>query len=178
MDKNGKRLLTFVISCAAIVLGIYMTFIKDNTAEENRGQEESVMSMEQGEEMNMNQNNIYDYSDKELPTEENETAGESYNNGRKDIEVYFVNTEKLDKGAMPAEAQAVLSDGVQTYLRHRGYDDVTELYVDSESYQEDLEKISFNCFMDGYEEVLTIEYLFAEQTLTYSIMYMDEKGGL
>lgn len=181
MDRSGKKVLMLAVSCAAIVVGIYMTFLKDDFSEQQERAAEYTVNNEseqgEGEGNGMNGVNAYDYSGRELPAEENETAGEAYNGDKEDIEVYFVNTDQLDKGAMPGEAQAVLSSGVQTYLRHRGYDDVTELYVDGESYKENSEKISFHCYMDGYVEVLVIEYYFEEQTLNYSIMELDEKGG-
>lgn len=183
--KSGKQLLIFALSCAAIVLGVYMTFFNRNRSD-SKSENESIkeMDIEQGEEKKeeyqMEETNSYDYSGKDLPMEENETDAETYNNGKSEISIYFSNTELLDQGKIPLAAQAVLCEEVQRYLKHSGYGDVTELYINDESYQEDSEKIAFVCFMDGYEEVLQIEYWFNVQTLKYFILDSDEykTGGM
>ncbi len=184
--RNNKKLVMFALSCAAIVLGIYMTFFY--RAEEKSGNEGMVQEMEteqktdarrnggqEKQEESMNRNE-YNYADTELPLEENESADETYNGGKVETEVYFSNTERLDTGSMPLEAQKVLCSEVQQYLRQSGYADVTELYLDDESYAEDAQKISFVCFMDGHKEMLQVEYYFTEHTLRYHIVESEEYG--
>lgn len=178
--RSGKQLFKLTLSIAAIVLGVYMTFFNDRTEsdhDESAGESQNIGQEISTEEKNqMVTTNVHDYAGKELPEVENETADETYNNGRSEIDVYFANTECLDQGRLPAEAHAVLCEEVQRYLKHSGYDDVTELYINDESYQEDDEKITFVCFMDGHEETLQIEYWFEEQTLKYFILNSDEYG--
>lgn len=181
--RSVKQLVILAFSIAAIVLGVYMTFFNDKmnpekemNVEESRNidQEKNAEESEQVE-----ATNDFDYTKKTLPLVENESEDETYNNGKLGIDIYFSNTDKLDQGTMPMEAQAVLCEEVQRYLIHSGYDDVTELYIDDESYIEDPEKISFVCFMDGHEETLQIEYWYKEQTLKYFILNSDEyrEGG-
>lgn len=179
--RSGKQLIVLAFSVAAIVLGVYMTFFAGNTnqdqdagVEESGNMEQEISTEGSGQ---MERTDDYDYAGKQLPIVENETAVESYNNGKTEIDIYFSNTERLDQGKMPMAAQAVLCEDVQKYLKHSGYADVTELYINDESYQEDAEKITFVCFMDGYDEMLQIEYWFKEQTLKYFILNSDEYGA-
>lgn len=187
MYGSNKKLVMLTLSCAAIVLGIYMTFFykeeekseKGGTVQEMATEEETNVRQNDGQEKqeeSMNRNE-HDYADTELPLEENESADETYNGGKVETEVYFSNTELLDTGNMPLEAQKVLCSEVQQYLRQSGYEDVTELYMDDESYVEDAEKISFVCFMDGHKEMLQAEYYFTEHTLRYYIVESDEYGA-
>lgn len=179
MRRESKKFFILGISIAAIVLGVYMTFfgsetpgeaVMDDHTKEQRAQEGLGDSEEQRlegrEEM---QEDRHNYLNQKLPTEENETAPESYNGDQKDIHVYFSNTNALDSGNLPSQAQSLLVRGAQKFLNHSGYADVTELYIEDESYQEDAEKISFLCYMDGYQEVLRIEYHFQEKELRYYI---------
>lgn len=183
--RSNKRLLMLALSCAAIILGIYMTFFyrEAETAEGRADSQkmvqetDSVGDVSEEAQENLISQDKYDYSDMELPTEENESENEIYNGGKLTTDIYFSNTALLDEGGMPLEAQKILCSEVQKYLRHSGYEDVTELYIDDESYQEDAETISFVCFMDGHEEMLQIEYHFAEQTLKYYIVELDKYGA-
>lgn len=179
--RSGKQLIILAFSVAAIVLGVYMTFFEGSTnqnqdasVKENGNMKQEISTEEGGR---MERTDDHDYEGKQLPMVENETAVESYNNGKTEIDIYFANTDRLDQGKMPMEAQAVLCEDVQRYLKHSGYADVTELYINDESYQEDAEKITFVCFMDGYEETLQVEYWFEEQTLKYFILNSDEYGA-
>lgn len=179
--RNNRKLLMLVLSCAAIILGIYMTFFqKEERMDSSQGAEKetgAVGDIREEERENSMDNKKYDYSGRELPTEDNESGNENYNGGKSEIDIYFSNTAVLDGGSMPLEAQKVLCSEVQKYLRHTGYADVTELYIDDESYAEDMEKISFFCFLDGHAEKLQIEYWFTEHTLKYYIVESDEYGA-
>lgn len=171
MNKSGKMIFKLAVSITAIIFGLYMTFFHDNSLqgkEDSDAVESRAEMLEDTEKMKMGQNGL-DYSHTELPMEDNESEFELYGSGTQNIEIYFSNTQVLDSGNMPLEAQAVLTGEVQTYLIHSGYADVTELYIDDESYSESEEKISFDCYMDGYEEMLQIEYWFQNQTLKYYI---------
>lgn len=179
--RSGKQLIILAFLVAAIVLGVYMTFFEGSTnqnqdasVKENGNMKQEISTEESGR---MERTDSHDYVGKQLPMVENETAVESYNNGKTEIDIYFANTDRLDQGKMPVEAQAVLCEDVQRYLKHSGYADVTELYINDESYEEDAEKITFVCFMDGYEETLQVEYWFEEQTLKYFILNSDEYGA-
>lgn len=183
-DRNNRKLLMLVLSCAAIVLGIYMTFFygeeKDKVMDSSQRSEKEISAAKdtkEGAGENLANSKKYDYSDGELPTEDNESGNEIYNGGKPESEIYFSNTGVLDGGNMPLEAQKVLCSEVQKYLRHTGYEYVTELYIDDESYGEDAEKISFLCFLDGYAEKLQIEYWFTEHALKYYIVESDEYGS-
>lgn len=165
MNKSGKMIFKLAISITAIIFGLYMTFFHDNSLQSKEDNSE----IEGTEEMKMGQNGL-DYSCTELPMEDNESEFELYDSDAQNIEIYFSNTEVLDSGNMPLEAQAVLAGEVQTYLIQSGYADVTELYIDDESYFESEEKLVFDCYMDGHGEMLQIEYWFQNQTLKYYII--------
>lgn len=159
MKRNEKRVLELVIYLALIILGGYMTFF-------NNPMEKEDNMMEQTETVSGT-----NYLGKELPESENVSADEIYNdNGVESISIYFSNTEKLDQGNLPLEAQSILVTDVQKYLNVMGFDDVTELYLHEESYVESDDKISFICFMDGHKEALQIEYDFDEKCLKYYIL--------
>lgn len=172
MRRESKKFFILGISIAAIVFGVYMTFFRSETPGEaviddhTKEQDSEEQRLEGREEM---QEDRHNYLNQKLPTEENETAPESYNGDQKDIHVYFSNANALDSGNLPSQAQSLLVSEVQKFLNHCGYADVTELYIEDESYQEDAEKISFLCYMDGYQEVLRIEYHFQEKELRYYI---------
>lgn len=168
-NRSEKKVLMFVVYCAAIVLGVYMTFFYDMTEEkETLEAHEEVVTGEKVE--SMRESIDVDYSGKELPDAENESADEMYKEGALDITIYFSNTEKLDNGNMPLEAQAVLTKEVQRFLNLNGYGDVTELYISDESYEENQETIIFSCYMDGYQDMLQIEFSFIESCLKYYIL--------
>lgn len=158
--RNERRVIELVIYCALIILGGYMTFFNN--------------PMEQKEDNTMQETEVVegvDYFGKELPEIDNVSGDELYNDkGIYNISVYFSNTEKLDQGNMPLEAQIILTEDVQKYLNVMGFDDVTELYLYEESYKENSEKISFICFMDGHREAVQIEYWFEEKSLKYYIL--------
>lgn len=160
VNRSQKKLLMLGIYCAAIILGVYMTFFNKTPEEDNVNEKVEDEMMIQG----------VDYSDKKLPDVENETSGERYGNGAFNDMLYFSNTTELDEGNMPLEAQAILVEETQHFLNLNGYGDVTELYIYEESYEESAEKISFICFMDGHEEALQIEYWFNESYLKYYIL--------
>lgn len=179
-NVSGKKVLKLVLAIAMIVLGIYMTFFHEDSsdtqkAEEAKRVEHIQTEKEEGASTEKMVTNAYDYTNQELPTEENISDAELYNGEKEVVEVYFANTEVLDHGNMPLEVQKILCERVQKYLRVNGYADVTELYIDSESYFEDAEKIGFRCFLDGHEEILQIEYWIAERTLKYAVLLLDEE---
>lgn len=166
-----KQLYKLVISIVAIVIGIYMTFFykddsEDTFVEQTNGTEE-IEESEENEEITMQDN--HDYSERKLPESDNNAENETYNEGYTS-DIYFSNTEKLDSGKLPLEAQARLVDDADRLLKRSGYEDVTELYIDSDSYQETEQYIKFRCFMDGYEDQLEVQYSFDEKTLNYSLI--------
>ena len=171
--RNGKQLVILAISFAAIVVGIYMTYFHKGQSKEDNPQitdlqfETGNQKMEQSE-----TENPYDYSRQKLPEVENTSDSDLYNGGKENIGIYFVNTRLLDESSMPLEAQAIISSSVQKYLRHRGYGDVSELYVDDSSFIDGEEGITFQCFMDEYEERLQIKY--QDGSLSYSIVESTE----
>lgn len=106
--RSGKQLIVLAFSVAAIVLGVYMTFFAGNTNQnqdagvvESGDMEQEISTEGSGQ---MERTDDYDYAGKQLPIVENETAVESYNNGKTEIDIYFSNTERLDQGKMPMAA--------------------------------------------------------------------------
>lgn len=174
--RNNKKLFMFAISIVAIIVGIYMTFIHRKIPEEK----DTAMYTEKAEQERkaggrLETENSYDYTGKVLPTEENDSNGDLYNGGKVNVEVYFSNTELLDTSDIPLNAQSILCSEVQAFLMRRGYDDVTELYIDDESAKVEDGITSFECFMDGHAEKLLVEYRKEEAVLKYYIV--DEKEG-
>lgn len=154
MNRNSdKKVFMFAACCAASLLGGYMTFFY-------KGQEALEYKKT-------------DYQEKELSELVKETVDELYvEDGMPQSRVYFSNTKCLDEGNLPLEIHSVLVLDVQEFLEINGYKDVIELYLIEESYTETEESISFLCLMnvDGYEEMLQVEYLFGENSLEYHIL--------
>lgn len=171
-DRSSKRIFYLILLIGLSVFGIYMNFFHkpDKKEEETSVWEltESKDSNEIGDTEDMALD-MYDYSNKALPDVENKTIEGEYSEGR-NIEIYFENTNVLDEGSLPGEVHANLTAAAQKYLFHNGYDDVTELYVDEESYAENEESIVFECFMDGYEKKLQIKYVMDESKLKFAII--------
>jgi len=146
-----------------------MTFFYDRTRESKRNtyveDENTVYVPVEGTEMEENLNRAGTVI---LPDYENKSANETYTEGIP-VEVYFSNTEVIDKGNLPIEAHSMLPLSAQRYLNRSGFEDVTELYVDEESYRETENEISFCCYMDGYRERLRIAYNKNESQLEFSI---------
>lgn len=168
-DRSMKKVLMLAVYLAAIILGIYMTFfhktVVDITEEQNIQQE---LVEERGGSMI---DGGYDYTDLEFPDMENESVDELYSaEGSFVASIYFSNTEKLDNGVMPLEVQAKLVQHAQEFLEESGYEDVSELYIEENSYEENEERITFLCYMDGYEEIFQIEYNCEERSLAFCIL--------
>lgn len=171
MKKKGTiQLIKLVVCAAATVLGIYMSFFyekKEATPEQNpqtviQGENETMVEKE------FEENTEYLAHQETLPDYDNESSNEIYAEGT-NIEVYFTNTDILDQGNLPLAAQSELTFDVQRFLNRSGYEDVTELYVDDTTYEENEKKISFNCFMDGYAEQLRIVYDIENSQLQFGI---------
>ena len=168
-NRSAKKMLLLAGYLAAIILGAYMTFFNkmDIGLESEEYQEQS--STEQIGANNVNKGHDYTYL--EFPDMENEAEDELYRETRiEEVNVYFSNTDLLDNGSMPLEVQAVLAQAAETYLSERGYEDVTELYIEENSYEENEIEIVFVCYMDGYEDALQIEYKFEEKKLIFCIL--------
>lgn len=175
-NSNNYKVIVLIVCIAASILGVYMTFFHKKSSEKKE-----EMKIEKEETMGMadtmasftedgnDSEQIYANLTQKFP-DTYESMDETYNGGKIPVEVYFTNTRKLDESLLPWEAQAILASEVQTFLTHRGYEDVTELYVDEESFEEDKDHIVFECYMDGYEEKLQIEYLVEESLLKYHIL--------
>ena len=178
-DKNGLKIFILIFCIGVSILGIYMQFFGMDRITKKDGaegtQETDRENMDPGDKEKTNgtektestERNVFDMAD--LPDTENESADETYT-GKQEITVYFSNTEKLDQGHLPLSVQAELTEDAQKYLKMYGYGDVTELYIDEESYSEDEEAVRFQCFMDGYQDKLQIEYTFGDSTLRFSII--------
>lgn len=173
-----KQFYKLVLGIAAIVIGIYMNFFyKSDEADEKTvtGYEketgESEKSKSEESEATVMPDN-HDYMEMELPESDNIAENEVYSDGYIS-DIYFSNTKKLDEGKMPLKAQARLVTDADRILKRSGYEDVTELYIDDESYRETDEYISFRCFMDGYTDQLEIKYSIGEKTLNYNIIVQD-----
>lgn len=179
-----KQFYKLVLGIAAIVIGIYMNFFyKSDEANEKTvtGYEketgELVKSKSEESESEESEATVmpdnHDYMEMELPESDNTAENEVYNDGYAS-DIYFSNTKKLDEGNMPLRAQARLVTDVDKVLKRSGYEDVTELYIDDESYQETDEYIVFRCFLDGYADQLEVTYSIDEKTLNYNII-IEEK---
>ena len=164
-NKNMKNVLLLILCVAATFVGIYMTFFHQAADDDipyinNVGQDKEA-EMEEYVETQTEEVSLPDY--------ENESSNETYTDGT-EITVYFENTDVIDQGSLPLGAHSILCSSAQKFLKRSGYGDVTELYVDEESYTEDDKKITFHCFMDGYEEQLGITYDVSEQMLRFNII--------
>lgn len=171
MQKNGNRLFKFAFCIVLTVWGIFTTFFSDRLVTKDNltigGSE--VVDMQE-----MNENGEYKMFEQaqdldNLPDVENISSDENYSVGI-DSSIYFSNMEIVDQGNLPLEVHAVLVDSAQKYLNRSGYSDVTELYVDEESYIETEEQIAFECFMDGYSTRLRISFVIGENCLKFSLV--------
>lgn len=159
--RDNRKIMILALSIAMTFLGVYMQFFngREKAADKGTGKEEGEMGTE----------DRYDYRRRNLPDTENIPEGEAFTEGEW-IEIYFENTEVLDQGSLPLPVQAGLAEYTQKYLYRNGYTDVTELYIEEESYTEDVEKIMFRCYLDGHEEMLQIEYRLDEGRLCFLIL--------
>lgn len=163
MNRNNIKIIKLVVSLVAIILGVYMSFLRGGNAGQvvSNGIDKTRESrlIESEEEMVVEKNK-FDYSGRQLPMEENISEVELYGDseGNAGDGIYFSNVQKLDEGSIPLETQAVLISEVASFLKNNGYGDVTELYIEGESYSESQNNISFICYMDGYADRLQIIY--------------------
>lgn len=166
MDNSGKKLLLLAFWIAIAIFGIYMTFF---SKEESESMDESFVEKEINE--IETENAIFSESQDltSLPMDENVSGDEMYIEGM-ETQIYFSNTTVIDEGNLPLEVQAVLVNSTQKFLNRSGYEDVTELYVDEESYIEDKEHIAFNCFMDGHTSQLRVIFEINSSNLKFSII--------
>lgn len=167
MNKaNGVKAVKLFFYLAIAILGIYMTFFREEKSKEKISVHESD-SVKENQEKTM----IFEQAQKlgSLPLYENESSSELATQGIVE-QIYFANTTVIDEGKLPTEVHAVLVSTAQKYLNRSGLEDVTELYIDEESYIEDEHGIAFNCYMDGYSKQLRIVYERVEGNLKFSIL--------
>lgn len=172
MKKKRTFQLIMIAFCLIIsIFGIYFQFFDKKEKGKEKNQEiEEVKEKENVKEKNTNE---FDYSNKDLPKTENESDEETYSEGM-NIEVYFTNTDILDKSSLPLGAHSKLCESSQRFLRHLGYDDVTELQILEDKFVDDEEEVSFRCSMDGYEEQLEIKFLKGDSKLKFCIVTVEE----
>lgn len=169
MNRSGKKVFLLVVYIGASILGLYMTFFYKNDADDNLTNISQVMESEINEEQIIVGTDIdMSTESQELPDYENLSDAETYTDGIS-TEVYFANTEVIDNGKLPMSVHSILTTAVSKYLKRSNYKDVTELYINEESYKETEEKITFNCFMDGYQEQLQVIYEISEGRLLFAI---------
>lgn len=167
MNKSNEAKIIKLFFCLAIaVLGIYMTFF-NNDGNKNEAQKYENDVIEENQEAEMIFEQAQDPNN--LPEYENESSSELVSEGMVE-KVYFTNTSVIDEGKLPVEVHSVLVSDAQKYLNRSGYEDVTELYIDEESYIEEDNFIAFNCYMDGYSEELRIVFERTEGNLKFSIV--------
>ena len=160
-NRSAKKVLLLGVYLAAIILGLYMTFLNKEDTEQHLTDQKGGEAVSKG----------HDYTYLEFPDMENESADELYKEvGEEEVNVYFSNTDLLDNGSLPLEVQLVLAQATEAYLSERGYEDVTELYIEEDSYEETEKGIVFVCYMDGYTDTLQIEYKFEENKLIFCIL--------
>lgn len=168
-NRSAKKVLLLGVYLAAIILGLYMTFFNKSDSELDLKEDKEQSSTGQIGEDAVSIGHDYTYL--EFPDTENEAADELYTEaGVEEVNVYFSNTDSLDNGSIPLEVQAVLAQATETYLNERGYEDVTELYIEENSYKESESRIVFVCYMDGYADALQIEYKQEENRLVFCIL--------
>lgn len=167
MKKNSRRMFIFVFCVLLTILGIYMTFFFDRTkmSKESMFHAGEKTAYVQKEDTEVGENTAGTVT---LPDYDNKSADETYTDGVA-VEVYFTNTNIIDQGNLPLEAHSILALSSQRYLNCSGFEDVTELYVDEDSYKETEDEIVFRCFMDGHKEYLRIVYDKKESQLEFSI---------
>lgn len=165
MNRGEKKFFSFVFWILITVFGVYMTFFAKKESPDQKEPEVSEEKMidEKSEKFVETQEYI------SLPEEVNDSENETYSEGMQ-TEVYFSNTTVIDEGSLPLEVHSILVKSAQKYLNRSGYEDVTELYVDDESYIEDGEHIAFNCFMDGHSSQLRIVFEINDSKLKFSII--------
>lgn len=146
------------------VFGIYFTFFSKT---EKNGSEKKEVTQNTEEKFQSE----YDYTNKGLPEQENESESESYVEG-KDIKVYFTNTDKLDKSSLPLEAQQILCSKTQIFLYSSGFEDVTELKILDTGFSDNERKVTFVCEIPGYEEMLRVTY--KNEKLKFAIIIMEK----
>ena len=165
-NRDMKNVLLLILCIAATVIGIYMTFFHSSTSDEDIPY---INNVSQNKETEMEEYVETPTEEVSLPDYENDSLNETYTDGT-EITVYFENTDVIDQGNLPLGAHAILCSSAQKFLKRSGYDDVTELYVDEESYKEGDKEITFRCFMDGYTQQLGITYDVSEQMLRFNII--------
>lgn len=162
MNRSEKKFFSVIFWIIITIFGVYMTFF---AKKDSQDQGEPEVSEEKMSEEKM----VETQEDITLPEEVNSSEYEMYSEGI-ETELYFSNTAVIDEGALPLEVHSILVKSAQKYLNRSGIDDITELYVDEESYIEDKDHIAFNCFMDGHSSQLRVEFEINDSKLKFSII--------
>lgn len=183
VSGNSLKKVIIIVVCFAIsVIGIYMQFFYKEKGKDNLENSTEISvgidkKTEAGTEQIKEDSTVvyeYDYSNQELPTEENESSDELYmGNGGDAAKIFFSDTEKLDQCSMPMEAQADLVDAVQRFLIINGYENVTELHIDNEQFVDNEKVVSFLCEMQGFDEKLQVTFSKTEGKLSFAFVYID-----
>lgn len=173
-DRDSKKLFIMIMCICLSIFGLYMQFFREKKVETKVETSTNIKAdnREYQKETEIMSQDPNDFLKQDLPNVENDSVNETYTDGQL-VDVYFSNTEVLDTGNLPLAAQKVLSGETQKFLYRNGYEDVTELYVDSDSYKETKENIVFNCFMDGHEEMLQVLFQFDESKIKLYILTVD-----
>lgn len=172
-EGKQKKLLILIVCIFLSLIGIIMTLTKNNTSTEN--EETSELSMQESEvnestSEHVTEEKISEYDTTTLPDVDND-SDDSVNIY---TTVYFTNTDILDSSSLPIEAHSVLVENADKFLKLNGYENVTELVVDNETFTDNDTRVDFNCFMEGHEEVLGVTFLKDTGELSFSIRKIDE----
>ena len=167
--KMFKLIFCIVISC----VGVYMTFFHQKEPAALNHEKKAEEVKEKAGDRGM-ADKLFQNSTEILPDTENESS-DTYTE-RNTVNLYFSNTEKLDNGKLPIAAQKELAEDAQKFLDEAGYSDVTELYIEDSSYQETAEWIQFDCYMDGYQDMLRIEYRFDAESLFFAVIVNSDQN--
>lgn len=157
-NKQSKRLFRAILCIIIAIFGLIFTFGSGNGEETEMGEKNTGM-----------ERNHYEYRQEELPLHENESENETYTEGR-ELNVYFTNTEKLDNSSLPLAVHAILCREVQKYLDANGFENISELKIQEDGFEDGEKSVTFQCSLPGYEEILVVSYQKERSRLKFEIM--------
>lgn len=160
-DKQSKRLFLTALCIILSLFGLFYTFgaVSSEDEQKKESNEKEIK-------------NAYEYEQKQLPNDENESEDEAYTDGKK-IKVYFTNTEKIDSSSLPLAAHAILCQEAQKYLDAGGFGKAAELKIMDKGFSDNEDAVTFQCMIAGYEETLAVTYKKEERTLKFDTVEME-----
>lgn len=160
-DKQSKRLFRAILCIIIAIFGLIFTFGNGNGEEAETGNKNREA-----------EKNDYEYAQERLPQNENGCEDETYTEG-KEINVYFTNTEKLDNSSLPLAVHAALCREAQKYLDNNGFENISEIRILDEGFEDNESLVTFQCELPGHEEILAVSYQKEGSMLKFETMVSE-----